>query len=253
MEDLMSHSEIGLQAKNDFPLSVAGAAAKGHPPDSIPGTVHDLGNLIQVAVSALNILSRNAHLAADPSLPPIVSSARMSLARAGTLVEQTLRRAREGAASVEAVSIGGCLSELRELVEKIWEPEIQLDVQVESDLPPLTCSRINLQGAIMNLLTNARDAMPDGGTIALAARRAAKGGSTAAVEIEILDNGLGMSADTLQRAFEPFFTTRATGLGGFGLPVVKRFVEEVGGHIAVESKLNAGTQVTMYLPIAVCR
>lgn len=246
----MSHTEISLQAQKGFPPSVAGAAATGRLPDSMPGTVHDLGNLIQVAVSALNILSRNAHLAADPSLPPIVASARMSLGRAGTLVEQTLRRAREGETSVEAVSVAGCLTELRELVETIWQPEIRLDLQVEPNLPPLTCSRINLQGAIMNLLTNARDAMPDGGTIALAARSAGKGGYAAAVEIEIVDNGLGMSPDTLQRAFEPFFTTRATGLGGFGLPVVKRFVEDVGGHIAVESKLNTGTQVTLYLPIA---
>lgn len=246
----MSHTEIGLQVQKGFPPSVAGAAATGRLPDSMPGTVHDLGNLIQVAVSALNILSRNAHLAADPSLPPIVASARMSLGRAGALVEQTLRRAREGETSVEAVSVAGCLRELRELVETIWQPEIRLDLQVEPNLPPLTCSRINLQGAIMNLLTNARDAMPDGGTIALAARSAGKGGYAAAVEIEIVDNGLGMSPDTLQRAFEPFFTTRATGLGGFGLPVVKRFVEDVGGHIAVESKLNTGTQVTLYLPIA---
>lgn len=246
----MSHTEIGLQAQKGFPPSVAGAAATGRLPDSMPGTVHDLGNLIQVAVSALNILSRNAHLAADPSLPPIVASARMSLGRAGALVEQTLRRAREGETSVEAVSVAGCLTELRELVETIWQPEIRLDLQVEPNLPPLTCSRINLQGAVMNLLTNARDAMPDGGTIALAARSAGKGGYAAAVEIEIVDNGLGMSPDTLLRAFEPFFTTRATGLGGFGLPVVKRFVEDVGGHIAVESKLNAGTQVTLYLPIA---
>jgi signal transduction histidine kinase len=102
----------------------------------------------------------------------------------------------------------------------------------------------------MNLLTNARDAMPDGGTIALAARRAERTRHAAAVAIEVADNGCGMSPETLQRAFEPLFTTRATGIGGFGLPVVKCFVEEVGGCIAVESKLNAGTQITMSLPIA---
>jgi signal transduction histidine kinase len=249
----MSHIELGFLVKNSLLPSNPDALAADGLPDPLPGLVHDLGNLIQVAASALNILSRSPYLEADPSLPPIVASAKVSLVRAGTLVDQTIRRAREGETQVESVSIAACLTELQAMVESIWQPGIQLDLQVEPDLPPLTCSRINLQGAVMNLLTNARDAMPDGGTISLAARRAEKGGHASAVEIEILDNGLGMSSDTLQRAFEPFFTTRATGLGGFGLPVVKRFVEGVGGHIAVESKLNAGTQVTLYLPIAVYR
>ncbi|NVP58324.1 sensor histidine kinase [Mycoplana rhizolycopersici] len=135
------------------------------------------------------------------------------------------------------------------MVENIWQPAIRLDLQIEPDLPTLTCSRINLQGAIMNLLANARDAMPGGGTISLAARPIAKSGHTMAVEIEVMDEGVGMSPDTLQRAFEPFFTTRATGLGGFGLPVVKRFVEDIGGQVAVKSRLATGTRVILRLPI----
>ncbi|KQU08057.1 hypothetical protein ASG68_23670 [Rhizobium sp. Leaf453] len=250
MEDLMSHTETGFEARSVYPASVIGGAATGSPPDPLHATVHDLGNLIQVAVSALNILSRNAHLEAEPSLLPIVVSARISLRRAGMLVEQTMRRAREGEPSVEPVSIAGCLIGCRDLVANIWHPEIRLDLHIEPDLPPVICNRIGLQGAIMNLLTNSRDAMPNGGTITLAARRVERTGYAAVVAIEVADNGCGMSPETLQRAFEPLFTTRATGLGGLGLPVVKRFVEEVGGCVAAESNLNAGTQVTMYLPIA---
>jgi signal transduction histidine kinase len=186
----------------------------------------------------------------EPSLLPIVASASISLGRAGVLVEQTMRRAREGETSVEPVSIAGCLIGCRDLVANIWHPEIRLDLHIEPDLPLVICNRAGLQGAIINLLTNSRDAMPNGGTLTLAARRAERTRYAAAVEIEVSDNGCGMSPETLQRAFEPLFTTRATGIGGFGLPVVKRFVEEVGGCIAVESKLNAGTQITMYLPIA---
>lgn len=173
----------------------------------------------------------------------------MSLGRAGTLVEQTLRLVREGGTPLETVRVAVCLMELRALVENISQPEIRLDLQIEPDLPALTCSRINLQGAIMNLLTNARDAMPGGGTISLAARPITKSGHTVAVEIEVMDEGVGMSQDTLQRAFEPFFTTRATGLGGFGLPVVKRFVEDIGGHVTVKSRLGTGTRVILCLPI----
>ena len=89
MEDFMPHTEIGVPAKADLPLSAAKAARADNLQDALPGAVHDLGNLIQVAASALNILSRNPQVEGDPSLPPIVASARMSLGRAGTLVEQT--------------------------------------------------------------------------------------------------------------------------------------------------------------------
>lgn len=246
----MSHTETGLEARSADPAPIVGAAATGSPPHPLQATVHDLGNLIQVALSALNILSRNAHLESEPSLLPIVASASISLGRAGMLVEQTMRRAREGEPSVEPVCIAGCLTGCRDLVANIWHPEIRLDLHIEPGLPPVACDRIGLQGAIMNLLTNSRDAMPNGGAITLAARRVNRTGYAAAVAIEVADNGCGMSRETLQRAFEPLFTTRATGLGGLGLPVVKRFVEKVGGCVEAESNLSAGTQVVMYLPIS---
>ncbi|MCJ9751181.1 HAMP domain-containing histidine kinase [Neorhizobium sp. BETTINA12A] len=245
----MSHLEIGFPAQSGLPPSVPNALVTGGPADPLPGTVHDLGNLIQVAASALNILSRSPYLEVDPSLPPIVASAKMSLVRAGTLVDQTMRRAREGETQVESVCIAACLTELQAMVESIWRREVRVDLHVDSDLPSLKCSRINLQCAIMNLLTNAFDAMPNGGTISLAARRVGDYGSSA-IEITVVDSGLGMSPHTLQHAFEPFFTTRATGLGGFGLPMVKRFVEDVGGCVAIESNLGAGTRVVINLPIA---
>jgi signal transduction histidine kinase len=257
MEDLMSHTEFGTQAENDRLPVVAGAVAvralQSRVPDDVQGaahgTVHDLGNLIQVAASALNILSRNPYLEGDPSLPPILASAMMSLARAGSLVEQTLRLAREGGTPVEKVCVSECLVELKALVTGAWQPQIELELRIEPSLPMLTCSRIDLQGAVMNLLTNAREAMPNGGTISLTARSVEEGGCATAVEIEVLDRGLGMSRDTLKRAFDPFFTTRTTGLGGFGLSAVQRFVDDAGGRIAINSGLNAGTRVILHLPI----
>jgi signal transduction histidine kinase len=214
-------------------------------PDAMSaGVVHDLGNLIQIASSAMNILARNPRVHAS-ELEPVIAGARVSLDRAGALVRQTMgvmhaRRATAGPADVAA-----CLAEIEALVAMSWDAEFSLHMRVHANLPQIQCDPVSLQSAVLNLLLNARDAMPGGGDIAVAAIE-----RDGEVEICVADNGVGMAPDTVRRAFEPFFTTKADGLGGVGLPMVERFVREVGGRVAVESELGIGTIVMLHLPAA---
>jgi signal transduction histidine kinase len=126
-----------------------------------------------------------------------------------------------------------------------WDAEFSLHMRVHANLPQIQCDPVSLQSAVLNLLLNARDAMPGGGDIAVAAIE-----RDGEVEICVADNGVGMAPDTVRRAFEPFFTTKADGLGGVGLPMVERFVREAGGRVAVESELGIGTIVMLHLPAA---
>jgi signal transduction histidine kinase len=213
------------------------------------GIVHDLGNLIQVATSALNIISRNTTVESATELGPVVNSARISLERAGELVAQTIRVAREDAPVREMVSVNDCLTEIEALVKTAWASRIQFDFATSPDLPAVTCNRLNLQSALMNLLLNARDAMPDGGVVSVLATPVHDGQSLREIEVRIADNGPGMPPDTLARAVDPYFTTKPMGLGGLGLPMVMRFAQEAGGRLHIESAQGVGTTVMLWLPV----
>ena len=101
----------------------------------------------------------------------------------------------------------------------------------------------------MNLLFNARDAMPDGGVITLAAAAHYQGTVATEIEMRVTDNGHGMTRRTLLHATDPYFTTKTTGTGGLGLPMVLSFAQEAGGRLHIESEPGVGTIVTLWLPI----
>jgi signal transduction histidine kinase len=220
------------------------------PAISAAEVVHDLGILIQVAASALNVIARSPEAASGSALEHVVARARMSLQRAGTLVQQTIRLASAGSATVESVNLIACLFEVRALLESTWDSNIRIEMQANSDLPLVTCNREDLQSAMMNLLFNARDAMPTGGVISIIVAVTYEGHVQTEIELRISDNGLGMTPETMRRAFEPFFTTKSTGLGGLGLPMVKRFVQDAEGRLDIESEPGVGTTVTLRLPVS---
>ena len=251
----MSHKEARMTRNGDHvPSSLPHAVQSGVIfPDPLWGVVHDLGNLIQIASSALNVISRSPDV--KPSLPlaPVVASARISLQRAGALIQQTMHIVREGNAGAEPVSVIACLAEIEVLIKNTWAPHIRFDLQTCPDLPLVTCSRVSLQSAIMNLLFNARDAMPDGGVISVIAETIRDGEIATGIEVRVADNGVGMTRDTMRRAVEPFFTTKPTGFGGLGLPMVERFSREAGGRLQIESEPGLGTTVTLRLPLSMAQ
>lgn len=218
-------------------------------PVEFAGVVHDLGNLIQIASSVLSLVSRSPDMPAARRDPMLVKAS-ASLDHAGALVRQTLRVARGSADRPGSTSVAACLFDIRALTEGLWGPAVQLDIWIEVDLPRAGCDRLSLQNAILNLIYNARDAMADGGAVAVRAARASSGSAPEMIEICVEDHGVGMTPETVARAFEPFFTTKSEGMGGIGLPMVERFVRGAGGELAVESEVGVGTTVTLRLPSA---
>lgn len=211
------------------------------------GVAHELGNLIQIASSAVNIIARSSRLDMAPTLEPAISGALASLERAGILVRQSLRRAERSSTEVEHVDVARSLAEIVDLIQPTWAPEHRVALDLGAALPAVKCTPLGLQSAILNLALNARDSMPNGGTITIAATLFPNTGKTL-VELTVKDSGIGMTEDTMKRAFDPFFTTKSSGLGGVGLPMVKRFAEEAGGRIQLSSVPGAGSTVTLLLP-----
>jgi signal transduction histidine kinase len=246
----MSPKYTNTQTFNDdIGNARAGTISSGaQPEEAILGVVHDLGNLIQIATSALNIISRSPDMDASSSLKPVVASASTSLRRAGMLVQQTMRLAHDGQATAEPVDVWGCLVEIEALVRATWERSIVFELSGSPALPPLSCNRVDLQSALINLLLNARDSMPNGGAISLLATAVHRDDAKTKIELRISDNGIGMTKEVLRRASDPFFTTKVSGLGGLGLPMVNRFAHEAGGRLHLESEPGRGTVATLQLP-----
>ena len=206
------------------------------------GELHDLGNLIQIASSALNILAR------APEMPgsrrdPILHRARISLDQAGTIVRQSIMRARDTAALPPRSDIVSCLADIATLIVAHEDAGLTLDIAIEPGLPDIACDPSGLRRAVLNLVLNARDAMGGKGSVRIDAR--ALDGS---VDLRVADRGSGMPPAVLARVFDPFFTTRRDGLGGIGLPMVERFVRNAGGSVSIESEPGVGTVVILRLP-----
>jgi signal transduction histidine kinase len=221
------------------------ADRSGHSADSV-AIVHDLGNLIQIASSAINIVARYPGIR-GAGLEPVLTGAKTSLERAGALVRQTIGLATAQSPEEQHVDLATVIAELATLIHITWDQSVQLDIDVPPDLPFVTCNALGLQNAVLNILFNARQAMPDGGVI-----RIRTGSidleSSAGIELRIVDSGVGMKPDTIARAFHPFFTTRCDGLGGVGLTMVERFARDAGGCVLIESQYGIGTTVRLQLP-----
>lgn len=146
------------------------------------------------------------------------------------------------------INISACLAELADMFRPILARGIRLDVESDVGSVGLPCSKETLQNALMLLLRNADDALPMGGVILLSASSSGSA-RNAYLEISVSDTGIGMPRQTLQRAMEPYFSTKFGGMGGFGLPLVEDFVRAAGGRIHLESESNIGTAARIYLPV----
>jgi signal transduction histidine kinase len=211
------------------------------------GVIHDLGNLIQIASSAINIIARTPNMPAIHA-GPMLDRAKICLEHAGALVHQNIGLIRNRMIADERSSVAKCLLDVAALVEALDEPDLVLDIDIEPTLPRVQCDAIGIRRAVLNLVFNARDALEGRGIVRIEARAIWRGLTVAGVAIRVADDGVGMSPATIARAFDPFFTTKTDGLGGIGLPMVARFVRDAGGEVAIESEPGVGTTVTLRLP-----
>lgn len=213
------------------------------------GIVHDVGNLMQVLSSTVRIFERHPVVHATPALQLVVADVNAALDGASDLIRQLAGFSRGADDGVEAVDVAHCLAGLERLLRWIVRSPVSISIDAPLDLPAVHCHRRNLENAVLNLVINARDAMPAAGTIRIVVAPSQLSGAARGVSITVLDNGAGMPPATLAKAFDPFFTTKGARRGnGLGLAMVRRFAQLAGGSVALQSRLGEGTQVTLELP-----
>lgn len=214
------------------------------------GIVHDLGNMIQILSSTVDVLDQHPTIKATTTLQPAIDRAINSLERGRALIKQILSFAREADTKRESVDIALCLAGMERLLRWIGKNHMRIDIRADTDIPPVICNRASLENAILNLALNARDAMPEGGELSIRATASRDGdGAATGVALRVTDNGRGMTRETMARAFDPFFTTKTGTRGtGLGLTMVRRFAQETGGDVVIESTSMLGTTVVLRLP-----
>ncbi|EEW25539.1 ATP-binding protein [Rhodobacter ferrooxidans] len=222
------------------------------------GIAHDFNNLL-TAISGHCDLLLLRHVQADPEYADLVQI-HQNANRAASLVGQLLAFSRKQTLKPERLDLQEVLSDLTHLLNRLVGERVNLRLAHAPDLGPIRADKRQLEQVVMNLVVNARDAMPEGGTIrieteALTLRdelrrdRAVVPKGEYAV-IRVLDTGCGIPADRLQKIFEPFFTTKRTGEGtGLGLSTAYGIVKQSGGFIFVDSEPGLGTVFHLYFPI----
>ncbi len=223
------------------------------------GIAHDFNNMLQGIGGGLDMMERRIAEGQPQEAARFVQAARQSVDRAAGLTRRMLAFARRQALQPLAVGPDALVRGMEELIRRTMGPGVRVRLLLQPGIGPVLCDANQLESALLNLAINARDAMPDGGELTIAAHDRLLDASALAdqdgvrpgdfVEIAITDTGEGMGADVLGRAFEPFFTTKPIGRGtGLGLSQVHGFVHQSGGCLRLESRVGQGTTVRILLP-----
>jgi len=218
------------------------------------GVAHDFNNLLMVVLTSLELLRRG--LPEDQRLHRLLDNAVQGAKRGVSLTQRMLAFARRQELRPVNVDVASLISGMREMLERTLGPTIRIDTNFPDGLSPVRVDHNQLELAILNLAVNARDAMPQGGSLTFEASavegtpadKLAKGGY---LRLSLADSGSGMNAPTLARAMEPFFTTKGVGRGtGLGLPMVHGLAIQSGGKFVLESSEGTGTRALLWLPIS---
>lgn len=220
------------------------------------GLAHDFNNLLTVIINSLDMIA--VRPGADGRTKELVDTALRAADRGALLTRQLLSFARGQKLIAELHDINELLSRSMELYRRTCGPAVQFEVDLAPDLPPILVDAAQFEASMMNLVANSRDAMPRGGTVSLSTRllhRAAPDDADGKLRdyvcVRIGDNGSGMSPEIVERAVEPFFTTKDIGKGsGLGLSQVFGFAAQSGGFATVESQERIGTVIQLCLPPA---
>ncbi len=223
------------------------------------GIAHDFNNLLAIILGNLQLLDEEMN--ADDECRELIADAIWSVERGSELTTRLLAFARRQHLNPKVTDVNVVIREMTDLLRRTLGEHIEVHETLMPELWPTMIDRGQLENALVNLVVNARDAMPAGGKVMLTTSNVVvesppesqdsgpqPGGY---VLIDVADTGCGMAPDVAERIFEPFFTTKTFGKGsGLGLSMVYGFVSQSGGHIAVESAPDAGTTMRIYLPQA---
>jgi CheY-like chemotaxis protein len=211
------------------------------------GIAHDFNNLLMAASSGLELLERSSE---PQRRQRYAQGIREALDRGARLTRQLLTFARGTSVNPEVVDIRVQLRAIQDLLERSLRGNIVVTYELDDDLWPVFVDPVQFEVCIVNIAVNARDAMPQGGTIRITARNVAAVAEIGeAVCLAIADDGCGMPQDLLPKVFDPFFTTKPVGQGtGLGLSQVYGFVRSAAGQVALDSAVDRGTTISLYLP-----
>jgi nitrogen-specific signal transduction histidine kinase/ActR/RegA family two-component response regulator len=221
------------------------------------GIAHDFNNLLAIVLGNLDII--DSKLPANSELKALVEPALRAVDRGASLTQRLLAFSRRQTLQVSAVDAGELLGGLSEMLGRSLGEDIDLKLKVEPELWLCETDSGQLEQAVLNLANNARDAMPQGGRLAIDVANSTLDEAAAAqiddakpgdyVTISVADEGAGIAPEVMERIFEPFFTTKETGKGtGLGLSMVYGFITQSGGYICAETKVDRGTQIQLGLP-----
>ena len=222
------------------------------------GVAHDFNNLLTIIIGNLEGLQRQLEQA-DAKIRRRVDNAMHGAQRAATLTKRLLAFSRQQPLTPSPIDVNRLLNGLSDFLQRALGEEISLEVVGSGGIWPVEVDASELESTLVNLAVNARDAMPRGGKLTVEAsnsyldeaycRRHADVRPGQYVQISVSDSGTGMTDEVLQRAFEPFYTTKQAGHGtGLGLSQVYGFVRQSGGHVKIYSEPGEGSTVKIYLP-----
>jgi PAS domain S-box-containing protein len=217
------------------------------------GVAHDFNNLLAAVIGNLEILRKHA---TEPKSIPLIENALEGAKRGAALTQRMLLFARRKELQAVKVDVPTLVHGMADLFKRSVGDESAVETRFPIGLPAVMADPNQLESALLNLVVNARDAIPAGGQITIggsirhmSSDELPKAGTY--VAIGVTDNGQGMDAETLRRATEPFFTTKGIGKGtGLGLSMVQGLAEQSGGKLIIKSRSGEGTTVELILPIA---
>ncbi len=224
------------------------------------GIAHDFNNLLTGIIGSLDLMQRRHQRGEPLQLERYIGAAVTSAQRAAALTQRLLAFSRQQALDLRPVDVNQLVASLEDLLHRTTGENITIETRLSGGLLP-ACMDVNqLETALINLVINARDAMPYGGRITLSTASFTMGKSPdpktsgmAAGEyvlLSVVDTGTGMARNVMARAFEPFFTTKPIGQGtGLGLSMVYGYIKQSKGYIQIESEPGVGTRVHLYLPV----
>lgn len=218
------------------------------------GVAHDFNNLLTPIIGGLDTLQRRK--IGDERAQRIIDGAMQSAERAKTLVQRLLAFARRQPLQPKAMDVGELVAGMTDLIGSTIGPAIEIEVDLADDLPPAQADSNQVEMALLNLAVNARDAMPDGGKLTISVTHQIVGEAHRPplskgdyVRLCVTDTGGGMDAETVERAIEPFFSTKGVGRGtGLGLSMVHGLAAQLGGGLFIASELGKGTAIELWLP-----
>jgi len=221
------------------------------------GIAHDFNNLLAVILGNLELL--NEELATQPELHDLAQQALHAVERGAQLTQRLLAFSRRQPLLAQPTDLNKLVLGMLELMRRTLGANIRIETVLTSDLEQTLVDPAQFENALLNLVINARDAMPQGGRLTLTTANMLIEEEEATPQTEVRpgpyvmlavsDTGVGMTAESLERAFEPFFTTKETGKGsGLGLSMVYGLVKQSSGHITIHSEPGRGVTVRLYLP-----